>query len=248
MMRFIRQRISLKLFFSYSLVVLVNVVILAVIANLVIPRFFSQHMLSMDSQMNSMMGNMDGTMMGDLFLNFRAIFFESLLVGVVIAFIIVIVVSAVFSQRFVAPLREMMMVSQRIAQGRFHERVSLPKDVPADGMDEIGQLAVSFNTMAEKLEQIEEMRGRLIGDISHELRTPMNAIIGLSDLALRTELTTKQQDYIDKVYSSANSLLRLINDILDFSKIEAGKFDLDNTIFSLRERVGDVVNMALNTV
>ena len=55
----------------------------------------------------------------------------------------------------------------------------------------------------------------------------MNAIIGLSHLALKTELSAKQRDYISKVHNAGTSLLAVINDILDFSKIEAGKLDLE---------------------
>jgi len=63
----------------------------------------------------------------------------------------------------------------------------------------------------------------------------MNAIIGLSDLALKTELTTKQRDYIKKISLSGDSLIRIINDILDFSKIEAGKLTMESINFDLED-------------
>ena len=56
----------------------------------------------------------------------------------------------------------------------------------------------------------------------------MNAIIGMTHLALKTQLTSKQEDYLTKVKSAAHALLGIINDILDFSKIEAGKLDMEN--------------------
>ena len=61
----------------------------------------------------------------------------------------------------------------------------------------------------------------------------MNAIIGLAYLTLRSDLNPKQCEYVNKIYSSANSLLRIINDILDFSKVEAGKMKLEETPFEL---------------
>lgn len=63
----------------------------------------------------------------------------------------------------------------------------------------------------------------------------MNAIIGMSDLALRTGLNPQQEDYLQKVSTAAHSLLGVINDILDFSKIEAGKLELEEGTFALAE-------------
>jgi hypothetical protein len=63
----------------------------------------------------------------------------------------------------------------------------------------------------------------------------MNAVIGMAQLALKTELTQKQQDYIQKIYQSGKSLLGIINDILDFSKLEAGKLELEDRPFEVDE-------------
>jgi CheY-like chemotaxis protein len=80
-----------------------------------------------------------------------------------------------------------------------------------------------------------------VANISHELRTPMNAIIGMVELALKEQLSSTVRHYLQTAKDSADVLLRLLNDILDFSKMDAGGFALDCTPFSLRATVDDAV-------
>jgi len=78
-----------------------------------------------------------------------------------------------------------------------------------------------------------QAKSEFLANMSHEIRSPMNGILGMTQLALKTELNEKQRGYLEKTYFSASNLLRIINDILDFSKIEAGMLEVETIEFNL---------------
>jgi len=224
-MNYIRSRLGLKLFVSYLAVILVGMTVIGIAARFTTPRAFERHMLygeriGMGPMMGLGQGGTGSGMMPELFGDFQASFNEALIWAVLAAAGVAILVSLLFSRRIIAPLRAMMSASQRIAAGHFDERVQM------SGTDELGQLAGRFNQMAEQLEQVESMRRRLIGDVAHELRTPLAAIQGSMEGLVDGVLPATPETY-GQIHAEAARLSRLVDDLQELSRVEARAYELD---------------------
>ena len=95
----------------------------------------------------------------------------------------------------------------------------------------------------EKAEAASRAKSRFLAVVSHEVRTPLNGVLGMADLLLETGLSLEQQTYARAMKTSGEALLALIEEILDFSKIEAGRLDLESIPFDLAALVTDVVEL-----
>jgi PAS domain S-box-containing protein len=98
----------------------------------------------------------------------------------------------------------------------------------------------------DKAEKANKAKDQFLAKVSHEVRTPMNSIIGFIEQVLQSRLNLKQRNYLNIVNSSSRDLLRIINDILDFSKMESGELQISLGEFHLRNVLDDVINTFYN--
>jgi two-component system, sensor histidine kinase and response regulator len=190
-------------------------------------------------------------------------YFAIAAVIVLLSGLLVLVVAARWQRMISRPIINLTDAAQKVSrENDYGIRVE------KESRDEIGTLVESFNSMlgtienqnqrlimaneiledkvrerTQEVEAANQVKSDFLANMSHEIRTPMNAIIGLSHLLQNTELSQKQQDYINKIHTSGQTLLGIINDILDFSKVEAGKLKMERVSFNLFSVLDNISNM-----
>lgn len=142
------------------------------------------------------------------------------------------VLSLVSKKILINPLAEINNVAKRFANGEVNRRVCI------ESKDEIGELADSFNIMAESLEKVENNRREFISNVSHELRSPITSIKGfIAGIIDGVIPRDKEGYYLEIVYSEIQRLTRLINDLLDLSAIESGKLKFNMKKININELI-----------
>ena len=138
---------------------------------------------------------------------------------VMTAFVVLMIAfmaSSISSMRQVQPIREMVRATRRYAEGDFDVRM---RDYGRN--DEMGELAASFNNMAESLQQQERQRREFIANISHELKTPMTTIAGYTDGILDGTIPPEnERQYLEIIASESRRLSRLVRRMLDVSQLQ----------------------------
>lgn len=173
--------------------------------------------------------------------NITKIFFFAAIATFAIVFCMV----GLYTYNMVRPLRQMAQAAKSFGAGDFSSRV------PVTSQDEIGQLAIAFNNMADSLATSEGTRRSFIANVSHELKTPMTTIAGFIDGILDGTIPPQRQSYYLKIVSTeVRRLSRLVQSMLALSRIDSGelrmnkqRFDLTNilisTLLTFEQKIGD---------
>ena len=156
---------------------------------------------------------------------FRKVFFP-LLITVLFAFLLVFFLS----RHIVRPIADISQAAGELSRGNLDFRVKRTTD------DEIGELADSFNKMAEELKLQDGLRNSFIANVSHELRTPLASMQGFIQGMLDRAIDESDRDkYLEIVLSETKRMNSLISDLLILSKVESGKFPIELSAFDINE-------------
>ena len=141
-----------------------------------------------------------------------------------------VVLSYVINRRILKPLTRMSVITEEIAAGQFSARV------PVSMADEVGQLALAFNRMAENLEKIETLRRTLMIDVAHELRTPLTNIRGYLE-ALNDGVLPPAPETLALLQDETLRLAQLVEDVLSLARADAASGRLHQTQVDLKELI-----------
>lgn len=225
-----RIRLRERLLISHLGVVAVGAATVFVAVGLVAPGAFDA---AMGHAAGDGMAGM-GEMMGGLI---RAAFQDAvqraLVVAALAAGLAAIVVSAALATRLAGPIARLAAASRRIANGRYTERV------PVASSDEIGELAESFNRMAESLESTERRRLQLVGDVAHELRTPLATLDGYLE-GLQDGVIQPSETTWTLLRGETARLSHLVNDLQELWRAEARQLPLSLTTVDVTAELDSV--------
>lgn len=132
------------------------------------------------------------------------------------ALALALLLSFLMTRRVLRPLSQMTQISQELAAGNFNNRVEVVS------VDEVGQLGVAFNRMAESLEQLEQLRKNMVTDVAHELRTPLTNLRGYLE-GLSDEVVPPSRETFRMLESEILRLVHLVDDLQQLTKAEAAQ-------------------------
>jgi PAS domain S-box-containing protein len=126
----------------------------------------------------------------------------------------------------------------RLVKGGEHEVIAIVRDVT-----DLKELQRELDKAHRDALQAAGTKGRFLATMSHQIRTPMNGVIGMTNVLLQTKLTPEQREYTSIIRNSGEALLSILDDVLDYSKIEAGKIELGRAPFPLRALLEEITEL-----
>lgn len=156
--------------------------------------------------------------------------FRLFLMSIIFTILLSSIVIYFLTQMLSRPLRQMSVAAKSFGHGDFSARISYSKP------DEIGELAKSFNQMADSLSELESARKNFVSNVSHELKTPMTTIGGFIDGILDGTIPKEQEEYYLRLVSEeVKRLTRLVKSMLNVANIEAGKTTINAKDVNINE-------------
>lgn len=235
--------LGIKLFASYLLIIAIGTLVILNAIDLVAPNSFISHMQMMQNGGMGGPGMMGGSGQGAINTSidqaFKSALGEAMVVAGLIGVVVAIIISFFVTRLIVTPVHRLARASRRIAAGHYNERVS------ASSKDELGEMALSFNDMAQALESVERRRLELIGDVAHELRTPVATLEGYMEGLLDGVVKPSEEIWLS-LHEEAGRLRRLIDDLQELSRAEAKQIPLKLAAVSPLEIAGAAVERLEN--
>lgn len=154
-----------------------------------------------------------------------------------IALVLAVVLSFLLTRRVLRPLSEMADVTRRLAAGDYSARVAV------GSKDEVGELGVAFNRMADSLERVERLRKTMVSNIAHELRTPLTNVRGYLE-GMADEVVPPSKETFGLVESEILRLVRLVEDLQQLTKAEAAQAYLRREAVNLPALVAEVLQFS----
>ena len=232
------KSIRWKLTLSFLLVVSVSALVAAYIAKVnITDQFWSYLGMGHMHGMGPGMDNMMDAYMGKSERRFLDAVLQSLYWGAATAGGLGLFLGAFFSKAIAAPLMKLTNTVREISRGNFNGRVSVKR-----GDKEITDLAEAVNVMADKLQNNEKLRRRLLADITHELQTPLAIIRGNLEAVL-DEVAEPTPEHISSIYEESVRLSKLINNLRDLTLAEVGQLKIYRKPLDIVELIGRSVHL-----
>jgi signal transduction histidine kinase len=235
-----RLKLFGKIFLSLLLVIIVWMVIFSITARVIlVPAFTRQYNRFVQNPSAEMVDEirqrwgrnedvqqplarqlLGGRLRTEINQLFRRVMNVSLSISMVISLAAAVIASYLIATRLSKPVKQMSLAAERIAEGNYAERVDLPGDLEPDSYDEWQDFAYQFNQMATSLEETENRRQQLLGDVAHEMRTPLTTIKGYMEALMDGVVPADEQTYY-RVHQEADRLEHLVKDLQELSRVSA---------------------------